>query len=78
MPETFYVSYTSTKHHRHICENQQMNELNCSFQAGDCYKNVNADQSIAAFRAAVGEYSENARWNQCGNLMKSIAEMCNS
>lgn len=44
-------------------------------EAGDCFKEVNPQEAVNAWREAIEIFSENGRWNQCGTMMKNIAEI---
>jgi alpha-soluble NSF attachment protein len=54
---------------------QQSDAASKHKEAGDCYKNVDARLAVSSFKSAVGIYVDSGRWNTCGNLTKTIAEM---
>lgn len=44
-------------------------------EAGECFKEVNPQEAVNAWRQAIEIFSENGRWNMCGQMMKGIAEI---
>jgi alpha-soluble NSF attachment protein len=44
-------------------------------EAGECFKKVNAQACVNSWRQAISVYQEAGKWNQCGTIAKSVAEM---
>jgi len=48
-------------------------------EAGECYKRSgDMGAAVTAMQQSIGVYLDRGRWNQCGNIMKQIAEMYES